>query len=393
MTNLLIVDDTDVDLMLMEGLLKAPGITIVTAGDGFQALEKISEWSIDLILTDLQMPRMDGLELVRAVREKHPDIPVILTTGKGSEDIAEQALLAGASTYIPKSKLSEMLESTVKEVLDLLSSASVSDGLFDESFGSRFQFELKAEPSLIPKLVALCQRMLHAFTPLDRIDRLRIAIAVDHAVQNSFYRGNLEIPAEQKIDLRDLETIELVEERLADEKYSSRRVSVGFDINHRRFAIRVEDDGPGFDSSSAGSWDEPASRGTVLMHSFMDTVSYNKKGNVVKMRFVFDKSVVVAEPVSGAAKVATLTCLSTEKVYPLDIPKLVIGSREGCHIKLKSDQVAALHCTVTLISKKWSLVVLTQRGVTKLNHSTVMSATLTAGDIVTIGDYEFAFDC
>jgi predicted component of type VI protein secretion system len=111
------------------------------------------------------------------------------------------------------------------------------------------------------------------------------------------------------------------------------------------------------------------------------------------MRFVFDKSVVVAEPVRGAAKVATLTCLSTEKVYPLDIPKLVIGSREGCHIKLKSDQVAALHCTVTLISKKWSLVVLTQRGVTKLNHSTVMSATLTAGDIVTIGDYEFAFDC
>jgi predicted component of type VI protein secretion system len=70
----------------------------------------------------------------------------------------------------------------------------------------------------------------------------------------------------------------------------------------------------------------------------------------------------------------------------------VIGSREGCHIKLKSDHVAALHCTVTLINRKWSLVVLTQRGITKLNHSTVMSATLTAGDLVTIGDYEFEFD-
>ncbi|MGI9494999.1 MAG: response regulator [Mariniblastus sp.] len=392
MTNLLIVDDTDVDLMLMEGLLSAPGFTIVTAGDGFQALEKISEWSIDLILTDLQMPRMDGLELVREVRKKYPDIPVILTTGKGSEDIAEEALLAGASTYIPKSKLSGMLESTVKEVLDLLSTGSASDGLFDQSFGSRFQFELKPDSSLIPKLVSLCQQMLHTFTPLDRIDRLRIAIAVDQAVQNSYYRGNLEIPADHKIDLRDLSTIELIEERLADEKYSSRLVSVRFDINHRRFSIRIEDDGPGFDSSSAGSWDEPASRGTVLMHSFMDTVKYNQKGNVVKMRFVFDKSVVESEPVRDGTKVATLTCLSTEKVYPLDIPKLVIGSREGCHIKLKSDQVAALHCTVTLISNKWSLVVLTQRGVTKLNHSTVMSATLTAGDIVTIGDYEFAFD-
>jgi len=51
-TNLLIVDDTNVDLMLMEGLLNVPGFTIVTAGDGFQALEKISEWSIDLIVTE-----------------------------------------------------------------------------------------------------------------------------------------------------------------------------------------------------------------------------------------------------------------------------------------------------------------------------------------------------
>jgi len=391
-TNLLIVDDTDVDLMLMEGLLNAPGFTIVTAGDGFQALEKITEWSIDLILTDLQMPRMDGLELVHEVRKNHPDIPVILTTGKGSEDIAEKALLAGASSYIPKSKLSAMLESTVKEVLDLLSSASVADGLFDESFGSRFQFELKPDPTLIPKLVDLCQRMLHALTPLDRIDRLRVAIAVDQAIQNSFYRGNLEIPPEQRIDLRDLSTIELIEERLAEEKYSKRRVNVGFNINRRRFSIRIEDDGPGFDSSDAGNWDETSNRGTVLMHSFMDTVSYNRKGNVVKMRFVFDKSEVDVEPVNSKNKLATFTCLSTEKVYTLDKPKLVIGSREGCHIKLKSDQVAALHCTVTSISKKWSLVVLTQRGVTKLNHSTVMSATLTPGDIVTIGDHEFAFD-
>lgn len=392
MTNLLIVDDTNVDLMLMEGLLNAPGFTIVTAGDGFQALEKISEWSIDLIVTDLQMPRMDGLELVRQVREKHPDIPLILTTGEGSEDLAEEALRAGATTYIPKSKLSGMLESTVRGVLDLLSSTSKSQVLFDEGFGSRFEFELRPEASLIPKLVALCQRMLHTFTPLDRIERLRIAIAVDHAVQNSFYRGNLEIPAEQKIDLRDLSMIELVEERLADEKFSSRRVSVGFNINHYRFSIRIEDDGPGFDSSSAGSWDKPARRGTVLMNSFMDKVTYNSKGNVVKMRFLFDKSAVNVSPVVSTNKVATLTCLSTEKVHSLYSPKLVIGSREGCHIKLESDQVAPLHCVVNLVGKKWSLVVLTQRSETKLNHSTVVSSTLSSGDIVTIGDYEFAFD-
>lgn len=339
------------------------------------------------------MPRMDGLELVRQVRVKHPNIPMILTTGEGSEDLAEEALRAGATTYIPKNRLSGMLESTVRGVLDLLSpTSSNSEVLFDEGFGSRFQFELRPDASLIPKLVALCQRMLHTFTPLDRIERLRIAIAVDHAIQNSFYRGNLEIPAEQKIDFRDLSMIELVEERLADEKFSSRRVSVGFNINHHRFSIRIEDDGPGFDSLSAGSWDEPARRGTVLMNSFMDKVNYNSKGNVVKMRFLFEKSAVNVSPVVSANKVATLTCLSTEKVHSLYSPKLVIGSREGCHIKLESDQVAPLHCVINLVGKKWSLVVLTQRSETKLNHSTVVSSTLSSGDIVTIGDYEFTFD-
>ena len=128
------------------------------------------------------------------------------------------------------------------------------------------------------------------------------------------------------------------------------------------------------------------------MNSFMDKVSYNAKGNVVKMRFVFDKTAVDVSPAVSTNQFATLTCLATEKVHSLYIPKLVIGSRDGCHIKLESEQVAPLHCAVNLVGEKWSLVVLTQRGETKLNHSTVMSSTLTSGDIVTIGDYEFAFD-
>ena len=128
------------------------------------------------------------------------------------------------------------------------------------------------------------------------------------------------------------------------------------------------------------------------MNSFMDKVSYNSMGNVVKMRFVFDKTAVDVSPAGSTNQGATLACLATEKVHSLYIPKLVIGSREGCHIKLESEQVAPLHCAVYLVGEKWSLVVLTQRGETKLNHSTVMSSTLTSGDIVTIGDYEFAFD-
>lgn len=393
MTNILIVDDTDVDLLLMERLLNEPGYTIVTAGDGVQALEKIREWSIDLILTDLQMPRMDGLELVRIVRKEHPNIPIILTTGQGSEEIAAEALQAGASSYIPKTKLSGMLSSTVKDVLDILNTERSYDGLLSQSISSRFQFELGVDPSLIPQMVDFVQRMLLSLTALDRIDRLRIAIAVDQALSNALYRGNLELGSHHKIDTREFAVSETVEEQINSEEFRDRKIGVIFEIKSNRFGIRIQDDGPGFDTSSVGSWDDPSLRGIILMNAFMDSVSYNDQGNVVEMRFNFDRSEGSTEnDPELESPVAKLTCRSTGQSVVLSKRKIVIGSRTGCHIKLKSQEVAALHCTLNLVNHDWVLVVLTKKGVTLLNNKAVQSAKLASGDVIKIGDREFDFE-
>ncbi len=394
MTNILIVDDTDVDLILMERLLNAPEYTIVTAGDGLQALGKVDEWSIELILTDLQMPKMDGLQLVREVRKQHPHIPVILTTGQGSEDIAAEALLAGASSYIPKKQLGAMLHSTVKEVLDILHGEQSFDELVPCSSGSRFKYELNSDPTLLPKFVDLCQVMLRSMTALDRTDRLRIAIAVDQALSNAFYRGNLELGSHHRVDSREFAISELVEERLNAGDFSDRKINILCEINKSQFAIRIADDGPGFDTSSVGSWGEPSLRGIILMKSFMDAVNYNDKGNVVEMRYGFERTPDGA-PVADATsevRVAKLTCRKTGQSVVLSKPKIVIGSRTGCHIKLKSETVAALHCTLNLQNDEWVLVVLTNKAVTLLNSKEVKSSTLAAGDVIQIGDREFDFE-
>ncbi|MFT5301221.1 MAG: CheY-like chemotaxis protein [Mariniblastus sp.] len=395
MTNILIVDDTDVDLLLMERLLSAPEFTIVTAGDGQQALDKIGDWSIELILTDLQMPKMDGLELVRAVREKYPHVPVILTTGQGSEDIAAEALLAGASSYIPKNKLSGMLLSTVKEVLEILHASQSFDELVPSFGGSKFQFELKTDPTLVPKFVDLCQLMLQSLTTLDRTDRLRIAIAVDQALNNALYRGNLELGSHHRIEARDFAVSESVEDRLSSGDFAERKIDVVFEVMPGSFGIRITDEGQGFDTSSVGTWDEPAYRGIILMNSFMDSVNYNDKGNSVEMHFQFDKSnapdAAEADP-EPAMKVPTLTCRRSGKSVALTKPKIVIGSRTGCHIKLKSDTVAALHCTLNMKNDEWVLVVLSKKHVTLLNSQEVESSVLSSGDVLQIGDREFKFE-
>ena len=77
MRNLLLVEDSGVDRMITESLLGGHGFVCIPAQDGFQALEKLREWSIDVVVTDLVMPNLDGIGLVKAMRKEFPTIPVM----------------------------------------------------------------------------------------------------------------------------------------------------------------------------------------------------------------------------------------------------------------------------------------------------------------------------
>src|SRR5262245_29843841 len=106
MPKVLVVDDAAVDRKLVGGLLaKDPSLQIVFAEDGNAALTKIPAERPAVVVTDLVMPGLNGLELVSRIVADHPQLPVVLMTGKGSEEIAVQALKAGASSYVPKSAL------------------------------------------------------------------------------------------------------------------------------------------------------------------------------------------------------------------------------------------------------------------------------------------------
>jgi DNA-binding NtrC family response regulator len=91
---------------------------LIFAENGKEALEKLAHQAVDLIVTDLMMPEMDGLQLLRAVRRDYPQLPVILMTASGSEQMAVEALQEGAASYVPKRVLARRLGETVARVLD-----------------------------------------------------------------------------------------------------------------------------------------------------------------------------------------------------------------------------------------------------------------------------------
>ena len=115
----LVVDDSPVDQQLVGGLLKRDFDWIVEYAEcGESALQKISDIFPDIVVTDLQMPNMNGIELCKQTRQEYPHVPVILTTGQGSESLAVEALRAGAASYVPKSALAESLPDTVEQILE-----------------------------------------------------------------------------------------------------------------------------------------------------------------------------------------------------------------------------------------------------------------------------------
>src|SRR5438309_11647813 len=96
MAHILVVDDEDGIRSFLTEALALDGHAVTEAADGEAALERLARKGFDLLLTDLRMPRLDGLELVRRVRRHHPDIEIIVLTAHGGVDSAVEAMRLGA---------------------------------------------------------------------------------------------------------------------------------------------------------------------------------------------------------------------------------------------------------------------------------------------------------
>src|SRR5437660_3275450 len=92
----LIVEDEENERSGMAELVSAWGYRTETATDGLDGLEKVATWSPGIVITDLKMPRMDGMELLQRIAEQPQQIAVVLLTAQGSIDLAVDAMKSGA---------------------------------------------------------------------------------------------------------------------------------------------------------------------------------------------------------------------------------------------------------------------------------------------------------
>ena len=114
---ILVVDDEEVMRESLQYTLDIEGFTVITAASGREALKKLQEEDVEILLADLKMPGMDGIELVRRVKRDHPKLPIILMTAFGTVSSAVEAMRDGADDYLPKPFETDLLLVTIERCL------------------------------------------------------------------------------------------------------------------------------------------------------------------------------------------------------------------------------------------------------------------------------------
>lgn len=117
-SNILVVDDEEVIREGMRRILEAEGYQVQTAASGQAAGEKIQAEDFDVVITDLKMPGMDGIEVLKTIKILQPGVPVMIITGYSTVDSAVEAMKQGAFDYIAKPFTSELIIGKVKKAID-----------------------------------------------------------------------------------------------------------------------------------------------------------------------------------------------------------------------------------------------------------------------------------
>lgn len=289
MFTILVVDDSKVDRKLSGRLLERhKEYNVVYATNGKDALQQLELHVPDLVVTDIQMPEMDGLELVEAIKIEYPLIPVVLMTAKGSEVTAVHALERGAASYVPKRMLAYQLEETVEQVLQNARQERSHSRLLARMLENEICFELENDLPLIPSTVHYIQQVLFGLRFCSESERLRVGVALEEALLNAYYHGNLEVDSALR-EIDHASYYELAKERSCQAPYMQRRIVVKAHFTQERSTFIIRDEGPGFDpnvlpdATDPANLERPCGRGLLLMRTFMDEVSFNDTGNEVCM--------------------------------------------------------------------------------------------------------------
>ena len=168
METILIVDDEKNYLVVLEALLGAEGYEIVTANDAKAALATVREADLDMLITDMKMPGMSGMELLEECKKMKPELPVIMMTAFGTIEMAVEAIKKHAYDYIQKPFENEQLKQTVKKALENYRLIK-ENRLLTEALSDRYRYG---------NIIGKSKPVLKVFDLIDKVSRSKASVLI-----------------------------------------------------------------------------------------------------------------------------------------------------------------------------------------------------------------------
>jgi len=291
---ILAVDDEPLVLKMITKQVKRLGCIVQSAEDGREALARFAEFAPDMVLTDIKMPVMDGLELLKALRDEHPEVIVVVITGVRSLEVAAEALRLGAHNYLDKPFTFAQIRQLIDKYRPVVESMSMRRECEAMVATRQLRIEFDNRVRLVPALAAFL--VSEAGERLPDGDRTGVMLGLVELLMNAVEHGNLAIGSEAKLAALATGTDaleELREERRSDPVLGQRRVVVDFRMDAAGGEWVIVDEGEGFDWQavrnplSAGAMELPCGRGIFLSRVQFDELEYQDAGNSVRVRKLF----------------------------------------------------------------------------------------------------------
>ncbi len=267
----LIVDDQEVLRSLLSRFMTREGFEPVEAENGKKAIELYRATNPAVVLSDIMMPEMDGISLLRAIRALDPGAAVILMTGYGNEEVLLEALRGGAVNFFKK-------PFDFHEVLSVVRSVA------------RQRLAPDPAPFRSPHLVEETNQIaLHLGAIAVESEIIHLKIGIEEMIRNAVEHGHLGITGEEKHRALEHGVFgELVHERLQAGDNAKKRITLCSRLNAAELVVTVADEGAGFDWRSLPELTPESllrfsGRGILLTRIYFDEVRYNDRGNEVTL--------------------------------------------------------------------------------------------------------------
>ncbi len=291
--HILLIDDDHLIRETLAMFFEENGWRCDFAASGKEGIEAAGHCAYDVVITDLMMPDVDGMQVLKTIRKNNPGQNVMVITGAYGNEMAIKVLREGAVDFLTKPIDFEFLTQAIRRISAETRKHELANKIYAFIKHEETSYEIHTKDIVnLDNPFVILDRLFDAGV-IDLHKKLKILLALQEALTNNIDHGNLELESRWK-ESYDNQGIDLYskikKERLNQKKYAERKIFMNSKYDGARLVVKICDEGNGFDVKEAmgkkaqdGDGLVCSGRGLTIINGTIDKVVYSKGGREIRL--------------------------------------------------------------------------------------------------------------